>query len=188
MAKRMFLGLELSEGCVEALAGVDPKIPKLRWIRKTHLHLTLVFLGNVEPETEQKLIEQLSAVHSPSFALSLKGIGTFGRNRPSVIWAGVPSPAAELISLQKQLQSIATSLGIITDSRPFHPHITLSRPQGISARRLQPFLEERRETDFGTCEIREFVLFSSKLAPEGAIYEVVHRQKLGFVESSPLDS
>ena len=170
MAKRLFLALELPAVCRATLAQLDPRIKGMRWGREDNFHLTLSFLGNVDAVQEERLRQALGDVRVPSFFLPLRGVGSFGGARPSVVWAGVGNGHPHLFALHKHLQDALLRVGLKADLRPFHPHITLARPRGGSAAALRPFLREHAETELGMWEVKEFVLFSSRLDPAGSTY------------------
>jgi 2'-5' RNA ligase len=178
MAKRLFFGLELPVVCREALAVLDPQLPRLHWERADQMHLTLSFLGDVDPAAEQRLRESLAEVNVPPFFLPIRSVGTFGGSRPTVLWAGVGTGHPHLFALHKHLQDAVLRAGLAADLRPFHPHITLARLGDLSAATLRPFLRQHAESEFGMWEVRDFTLFSSLLQPEGSHYTVVHRQPL----------
>jgi len=170
MAKRLFIVLELPETHRAALAALDPQLKHVRWARPEQMHLTLAFLGNVEPESEVALREALAEVRVPSFFLPLRSLGTFGRGKPSVIWAGVGNAHPHLFALHKHLQDAILRARLEPDLRPFHPHVTLARPRDVSAAALRPFLRQHAETDFGLWEAKAFHLLSSRVGPEGSTY------------------
>lgn len=170
MSKRLFLALELPAFCREALAGIGPRVRGLRWGRAENFHLTLSFLGDVEAAAEEQLREALAPVRVPPFFLPLRGVGSFGGNRPSVVWAGVGNGHPHLFALHKHLQDAVLRAGLQPDLRAFHPHVTLARARDVSAAALRPFLREHAETEFGMWEVKEFVLFSSDLDPAGSTY------------------
>ncbi|HEV7867422.1 MAG TPA: RNA 2',3'-cyclic phosphodiesterase [Chthoniobacteraceae bacterium] len=172
MAKRLFFGLELPASAREALAAADPQLKNVRWVKAEKLHLTLSFPGEVEPEQEGALHEALTAVRVPPFFLPIRGVGTFGGSKPSVLWAGVGKGHPHLFGLHKHLQDAVLRAGLQPDLRPFHPHVTLARIRDVSAEVLRPFLRKHAETEFGMWEVQEFVLYSSRLSSEGSEYTV----------------
>jgi RNA 2',3'-cyclic 3'-phosphodiesterase len=169
--KRLFIGLELPESCKATLEELDPKLPGLRWLSREQMHLTLSFLGGVAPGQEDALDENLCRVHVPPFFLPLQEIGFFrARGRPSVVWIGVGKGHPHLFALHHRVQDAVLRAGLEPDLKPFHPHVTVARSRGISTQALQPIIRKNRDREFGLIEVREFVLFLSLLAPEGASY------------------
>jgi len=177
MAKRLFLGLELPEVSRQTLAELDPHISGLRWLPSEQLHLTMSFLGDVEPEAQERLGEVLNPVRVPSFFLPIEGVGAFGGNRPTVVWAGVGNGHPHLSALHKHLQDAVLRAGLEADLRPFHPHITLARAKNVARSTLKPFLIKYAETEFDFWKVTGFALFSSNLTSEGAQYTVELRRE-----------
>lgn len=84
MSKRLFIGLELPTSCRETLAGLDPGLKGVQWLPPEQIHLTLSFLGDVEPGDEERLRQALQEVQVPKFLLPVRGVGTFGGAHPTV--------------------------------------------------------------------------------------------------------
>jgi len=171
VSNRLFIGLEISAECKEALAALDPRLPGLRWLPAGQMHLTLSFLGDVPRNQQETLEANLGQVRVPAFFLPLQGLGSFNaRGQPSVVWAGVGKGHPHLFALHKHVQDAVLRSGLEPDLKPFHPHVTVARGRGISKQALQPFLRKYHESDFGLFQATEFILFSSLLAPEGATH------------------
>ena len=169
--KRLFIGLELPASCKTTLAELNPNLPGLRWIGPEQQHLTLSFLGAVGSEREDALHENLSCVRVPPFFLPLQGVGFFkSRGRPSVVWVGVGNGHPHLFALHRHVQDAVIRAKLEPDLKPFHPHVTVGRARDISTQALQPFIRKHADREFGLFEVKEFVLFASLLAPEGATY------------------
>ena len=133
--------------------------------------MTLSFLGDVEFSKQEILAQNLKAVRVPPFFLPLGGMGSFNvRGRPSVVWVGVGKGHPHLFALHKHIQDAVLGAGLEPDLKPFHPHVTVARANGISRQALQPFLRTHRDVEFGIFKVTEFTLFSSVLAPEGATH------------------
>jgi len=170
-AKRLFVGLDLPESIACALAGLDPGIRGVRWLRAELIHLTLAFFGNVESEREEDLHKQLQKIQFRSFFLPLQGVGSFpSRGRPKVVWLGVGRGHPHLFQLHKKVADAALAAGLEPDLRPWQPHITLARCQDVPASGMTKFLRRNAELDAGLAPINEFHLKSSRLTPEGSIY------------------
>lgn len=180
MSKRLFIGLELPAACRRTLARLDPGVKGVRWLPVDQMHLTMSFLGNVDATREDLLREALGNVHVPAFFLPIRGIGTFGGDRPTVIWAGVGKGHPHLFALHHHLQDAVLHAGLEADLKPFHPHITLGRARGVSRDALKAFLREYADTEFGLWKVTGFALFSSMLAPDGATHTVELRREFGY--------
>lgn len=170
MAKRLFIALELPESCRKTLVALDPHIRGLRWLPLDQLHMTLSFIAQVNATADEKLREALGVVRVAAFFLPIQGVGIFGGSRPSVVWAGAGKGHPHLFAFHKYIQDAVLHAGLEPDLKPFHPHITLGRANGVSRATLLPFLRRHAETEFGLWKVTGFAMFSSVLSPEGPKY------------------
>ncbi|MGA7392560.1 MAG: RNA 2',3'-cyclic phosphodiesterase [Terrimicrobiaceae bacterium] len=170
MAKRLFIALELPESCRETLVALDPHIRGLRWLPLDQLHMTLSFIAQVNATADEKLREALGVVRVAAFFLPIQGVGIFGGSRPSVVWAGAGKGHPHLFAFHKYIQDAVLHAGLEPDLKPFHPHITLGRANGVSRATLLPVLRRHAETEFGLWKVTGFAMFSSVLSPEGPKY------------------
>jgi RNA 2',3'-cyclic 3'-phosphodiesterase len=178
LSKRLFVALELPPSHKAALFELNPHLAGLRWLQKEQLHLTLSFLGEVEASEHDRLCHVLGGVRVPPFFLPLRGVGMFNsRNRPSVVWVGVGNGHPHLFALHRQIQDAVLSAGLEPDLKPFHPHVTVGRSNGISNQALQPFMRSHAETEFGLVKVTGFGLYSSVLTATGAIHHLEMHQE-----------
>ena len=101
----------------------------LKWVHFQDYHITLVFLGAIEQTQRKTLIEKINKylINCPSFSLSISHPGIFGREQqPRIYWLGVEE-CDELSRLQNHIKEIARDCGVQVDSRPYQPHLTISR-------------------------------------------------------------
>jgi 2'-5' RNA ligase len=177
MTKRLFIALELPESCKKILVELNPRIKGVRWLPAEQIHLTMSFLGEVEASNEERLRDALRDVDVPPFFLPVHGIGTFGGARPTVVWAGVGQGHPHLFAAHKHIQDAVLRAGLEPDLRPFHPHITVARAQGLSRATLKQFLTKYAETEFALWKVTGFALFSSVLSREGAAHHIEMRRE-----------
>jgi len=184
---RLFLALDLPEAhrreIGERAARLRSRLPAARWVRPENLHLTLAFLGSVEPGR----LAGLSAAVAPAFtrseplALAVEGGGTFPPERPArVAWVGVEGGPA-LAALQREVSAAASkALGLAPETRPFPPHLTLARPRRPWNRRAADDLARTFEGRLGELfPVEEGVLYKSDLGPGGSRYTALERYPLG---------
>lgn len=157
---------------------LDPHIKGLRWMPVDQLHLTMSFLGQLEPAQEETLRTALALVSVPPFFLPIQGVGTFGGERPAIVWAGVGNGHPHLFALHKHIQDALLHSGLEPDLKAFHPHITLARAKNVPRQALRPFLHRYEETEFDLFPVTAFVLYSSVLSHEGATHTVEMRREL----------
>jgi len=58
----------------------------------------------VDAAHEERLRETLATVQVPPFFLPIAGVGAFGGERPSVVWAGVGKGHPHLFALHQRIQ------------------------------------------------------------------------------------
>ena len=183
----MFVAIELPVSTLDALeraiAPLRDAAPELSWSGPHNRHVTLKFLGDVEPERTDGLTAMIDGVgrsHRP-FSVHLSQIGAFPNfRRARVIWLGVePEPRLEL--LQHDLEVGAAGLGYEVEGRPFRPHATLARVRtALEIEPIRRLARAARRIDFtAAVDVVELTLFESTLAPSGARYRRMHAATLG---------
>jgi 2'-5' RNA ligase len=156
---------------------------RIRWVRVEGLHLTLRFLGPTPEDRVEPLraaAEALARAAAP-FEVELSGGGAFpSLARPRSLWVGVQDGAERLASLADALTGAAGECGLVLDTRPFAPHLTIGRTDGV---RLGPVAARALEHAADGLEVRfevdRFILFRSFLGGGPARYEALHEARLG---------
>jgi 2'-5' RNA ligase len=179
MGIRSFLAFELPEEIKAIVTRVSGEIRKssleVRWVRPEFIHLTVVFMGDIESEQIAPIGESVSAVcsqHSP-FTISLKPMGCFPNTRnPRVIWLGIEGDLERMSRFRDDLQHALSPFGIKEEERAFRPHLTLGRFKKPSKRQteLDQLLAKYKELSSPARTLSELVLFRSDLKPGGAVY------------------
>jgi 2'-5' RNA ligase len=160
-------------------AKASPKKPK--WVRPENLHVTLKFIGHVDPSKLDPIRTALTNLQLPQdIRLHFRNVGFFpNAKRPRVIWGGMDA-SENLTPLAHAVDRQIATVGFPSEGRAFTPHLTLARldPPGISAV-LQASIEKHATRDFGVLHTSEFHLIESKLKPMGAEYTTL--QSFSFV-------
>jgi 2'-5' RNA ligase len=93
---RAFLAIDLEPQVIEKICrSIDDlreRIPAVRWVPMTNLHLTVKFFGNVEEARVEPIAAALrEQLHLfPRFTINAKGLGVFPeRGRPKILWVGL---------------------------------------------------------------------------------------------------
>jgi 2'-5' RNA ligase len=108
----------------------------VRWVRLDGLHLTLRFLGPTADERLAPATEALREAASAGrpFDISIGGAGTFPpAGRPRALWLGLREGQTELAEAAGLVDEALTREGWELDPRPFRPHLTLARSDGVPA-------------------------------------------------------
>jgi 2'-5' RNA ligase len=150
------------------------------WVTPANMHLTLRFIGEVDPEIANELTHRLAKPFGvPPFRLAVGGLGAFPRSGPPrVIWLGLTAGAGGLSAVHDEVESRLKDLPIEREDRPFRAHLTLGRvrtPLGAAAGQA---IASVRADAIGACDIGEVTLFESRLSPRGAVYTALARGPL----------
>ena len=94
-----------------------------------------------------------------------------------MLWVGVePEPALALLA--NLLRDEIRACGIEQEERPFHPHVTLARLKLATGVDVDGFLVRARGKRYPVIPVHEFVLFESRLRPQGAEHSPLARFRL----------
>ncbi len=108
----------------------------VRWVRLDGLHVTLRFLGPTPDEKVEAIgnAVRAAAAATSAFDVRLAGAGAFpSPERPRALWLGVDEGAAAFGELAARLDAELVALGWPHEDRPFRPHLTLARSDGVRA-------------------------------------------------------
>lgn len=179
---RLFFALPLDEALRDRACEVQRTLgqacvrgPRVKWVERANLHLTLKFLGDMPAdalESLRRVGEQVAAQGTP-FELDLCGAGCFPpRGAPRTLWLGLGEDCPELAALARRLDEALAEAGLSEpEGRPFTAHFTLGRVKDRgSGRELREAVEQLCEEPVGTMRADRFCLLSSDLTPQGPVY------------------
>ena len=184
---RAFFAAEISDDARRAAAALirelreAPDGDEVRWVRPETLHVTLRFLGDVEPDRVAELAARVgeALADAAPFELRLGEAVAFpSPRRPRVVALGV-APEEPLVELAGRVERGVVAAGLPPEERRFRAHLTLGRLRG---RRL-PELASVPAPEASPFAVDEVVLFSSELRPEGALHTPLERIALGGHDS-----
>ena len=148
---------------------------KLRVTPPKNLHLTLKFLGTINPEQEAQLSTALASVASQhkEFQIDCSGIGFFKDS----LWVGVQTNNT-LSDLVGKLNESLSTLGLKEEVKLYTPHITVARFGALAKPQLQKIAERFEKTQWGEIKVNKFHLYRSETLPEGAMYYIINKYEL----------
>lgn len=178
---RTFIAIPLPDECRSLLEKMQNELrpcgAEVGWVAVPSIHLTLKFLGELDPNAipalARKLEEAASSTHS--FELRLHGLGCFPHERsPRVVWCGIEGDTDTLLQLQQKVESACAQLGFPPEDRAFKPHLTLGRIKG--KRNLQPLVDciKMGSAPAHSFKVQHFHIYKSTLRPQGALYSVLN--------------
>lgn len=175
---RLFVAIPLPEEVKHRLGDLQQQVEGIRWLSTQQSHLTLRFIGEVEREMAEAVRERLAAIQSPPFTINLDALGGFPKSGfPRVLWVGVEREPS-LLKLQEKVERACIDAGLEPDRRNFRPHITLGKVKGASRKDVLSFIHQYKLFRVENIRVSEFVLYSSRLHPEGAIHKPLERYSL----------
>jgi 2'-5' RNA ligase len=176
------LGKQIRDRCAALQEGFANSGVSAKWVEHENLHVSLLFLGEVDDRDVPRLCREVAAVcaEQPAFAMTVEGVGCFPNpRRPRVFWAGVSDGTDELVALHDALEPPLLALGCYRrEERQYTPHVTLGRSRSDGGEGVAAALARAHDWHGGTVEVREIHVLSSQLTPQGPIYAVLSRAKL----------
>ena len=175
---KLFAGIDLSERIRAACNDVTERLRDsgfdARFEVPEKLHVTLAFLGWVDPESVEAVRDALNGVAQSvePFDLTLDKLGAFPHERkPRVVWIGARKQGAAFRDLARAVRKAYEDLGFHFDKDAM-AHVTIARVKGGDAH--LPML------DLKTMQlaVRELTLFESIPAGRTMRYEVRARYPL----------
>jgi RNA 2',3'-cyclic 3'-phosphodiesterase len=157
------------------------RLSSISWAKPEQMHVTLKFFGDTPdsriPEIEKALSGSLK--NHQEFDIELKHVKLFGsRYKPQVIWLGMEDHG-EMRNLFRDVQEQLGKIGYQNDRQNFVPHLTLGRVKKTdNLQRFHTVISEFTDYKADILTVSEFILFESRLQPQGAVHIPLKRMKL----------
>jgi len=130
-------------------------------VQPHNIHVTLVFLGNVDTASELLIKHSVAGISVNPFVLKFDQLSYW--SRPKVLCLTCSQLADEVEMLVTALNTEVASCGLQTDTRPYHPHITLARhAKYLPDIKFEPIV----------WRVESFCLVESCSEPGGVCYKV----------------
>jgi 2'-5' RNA ligase len=168
---RLFIAIPLPKRVKRKLLDLQQPIDGMRWQSQEQMHLTLKFVGEVDKTTASELRHELDNIVHPDFTMTIAGIGYFPEGKkPKVVWAGIKENE-NLQELHQKVEGHCEEMGIAPENRSYKPHITLGRTKNTSKRAVTSFINQHKKFTITDTPVSKFVLYESKLHPDGARHQ-----------------
>lgn len=175
---KLFTGIALTPAARAKCAGVIERLRDsgldARFEAPEKLHITLAFLGWVEPEAVGPVRDALArtAQENTAFDITLDKLGAFPHERkPRVVWIGASNQGAAFRNLSRSVRAAYETLGFHFEKENV-AHVTLARVKGGDAH--LPMLDIKPMK----LAVRKLTLFESIPAERTTRYEVRARYSL----------
>jgi 2'-5' RNA ligase len=183
---RLFVAIELPDATKRELTGTIERLrdaiggDALRWVRPEGIHVTLKFLGAVEPDRVEAIHTALRIALGDvaTFALRPEGVGSFGgRRNLRVVWVGVGGDTSALSNAAAAVERALAPLGFPAEQRAFNAHLTLARVRDDAPaperERIHAALASCRPSAFEAFHVKHASLMRSTLGRGGAVYDAM---------------
>ena len=155
----------------------------IRWVKTQNMHLTLKFLGDVDPAHVEPIWNVLTEIvgQHPVFELLPRGMGVFPNIRqPRILWAGIAGQMDALRNLHRSVEIALDPLGFTAEKRLFKGHLTIGRiKKRIDPKRLADALRTHQNFESDPFAVERLVLFKSELLPGGPNYTKLYEMPFG---------
>jgi 2'-5' RNA ligase len=184
---RTFIAIALDDAVRARLVALQEELaqaaPDVKWTEPENLHVTLLFLGEVDDRDLPGVCRAAQAAvrATPAFSVTVEGAGCFPNpRRPRVLWVGLGPGQENVVAIHDALEAPLLDLGCYRrEERQYTPHITLGRVKGERANdQLAPTLATHRAWSAGEQPVSEIHVMGSHLTPHGPEYTVIGRAKL----------
>ena len=165
----MFFALLPDAGVRERLLRLQKDLNQVggRPVPAENLHLTLLFLGNVEAGKVDAVRNIATEISANRFDLVLDAVGGFRQNNARILWAGPSEPPPELGALHQSLRRQVKRIGLRVKKETYRPHVTLVRKADLRRR-----LPEKPTWNIPWA-VSRCALIASELLPSNSLYKVL---------------
>ncbi len=162
--KRLFLALwpddKSRQQCAKIATAIQTE--KVSPVKPSNIHITLIFLGNLDLEKETHLKQALVDIHVPRITLTFDRLSFW--KKPGIICLTTTGLSVGLATLVEDLSMPVKKLEILIDERPYNPHITLiKKAKKLKVLEFPPIIWHSES----------FCLVESCSTPNGVEYRVI---------------
>jgi 2'-5' RNA ligase len=187
---RLFVALDIDSAAVAAVESIARDVarrieavaphPKITWVKSSHVHLTVRFIGEVAADRTAAIADALAPpIAVTPFEISLCGVGTFPpKGHPRVVWVGVTDGAKQVIDVEQQVSARLEQVGVAREARPFRPHLTIGRVKESGGLR-SGWLADLAATPVARVRLTRVTLFESRLSAKGPEYNALAKSEFG---------
>lgn len=169
---RLFVAVDVDESIRESVKPVLDELSALSGVKAVepeNLHITLLFLGEVEESRVGEIEESLSKIEFEPFNLAFQSMGAFPNPKsPKVVWIEVKEDG-KLKILANEVYKSLKRLGFQRD-KEFSAHLTVARVKRRNPK-VVDLIRQYSSDNFGEMVLKNFKLKQSILTPKGPIYK-----------------
>ena len=164
---RLFIAIEIPEEIKDYLCGIQQEIAdsknKIRLMDKGNMHLTLKFLGEVQPNKVEILNKNLKEIAFKHFSVDLDSIGIFpSEDYIRVVWVGL-KPEEPVLELQNNIDENLKKL--FKKEKDFKPHLTIA---------MVKYIEDKKQF---VDKLKQITVDNKKIEELHPIIPYIHKNK-----------
>jgi len=184
---RAFIAVNLEIGAIRRVNALQrslrssPEAPagKVAWVAPPNLHITLRFLGNIDPALAPALAdgirEHVSA--SPPIRIQLAGLEAYPRQEHArLLFVDVQDASGAFTEFAQRIEALAQSVGFQPETRPFRAHLTLGRLEEPAD--VTRWFASLGRSELAEAVVTECVLYHGEVERPGAEFTAIER--VGF--------
>ncbi|MFL5331460.1 MAG: RNA 2',3'-cyclic phosphodiesterase [Gemmataceae bacterium] len=184
---RTFISVDVERFTRDRLEGLQSQLAAttsgVRWTEPDNLHITLLFLGEVDVRESPRICKAVEEAVKPlaPFEFDVAGLGAFPTTRrPRILIAKIDQGADSLKAVHDAIEPAVLELGgYRREDRPFTPHVTLGRVSKDSdGDAIAGALAKFAAWTGGQTRVKEVHVMTSQLHPDGPEYTLLSRAKL----------
>lgn len=172
---RLFVGVEIPADIAADLYPLARGIKGLDAQTPENMHITLKFIGDVDPGLAVEIDQALSKLAFTPFDLGVQGLNVFASaQKIRIFWAGV-SEQPLLRQLAARVENALRALEECPDMdmRNFTPHITLGRNRTAARATIEQAVADHGDIRSRSFTIDRFCLYESHSTIDGPEFRVV---------------
>ncbi|MEQ8286174.1 RNA 2',3'-cyclic phosphodiesterase [Thalassospira sp.] len=172
---RLFVGVEIPGDVAAELYPLARGIKGLDAQTPDNMHITLKFIGNVDPGLAAEIDQALAAIAFEPFDLQVQGLNVFASSRKiRIFWAGVKDqPVMRQLASRVENALLALEECPDMDMRKFTPHITLGRNRNAARATIEQAVADHVSLSSRVFTIDRFCLYQSHATTDGPEFRVI---------------
>ena len=183
-SKRVFIAINVELSCDLSRVFEELKDElegeRIRWLPENNFHITLRFLGDLQPdqiETVKLILDEVCS-EKRAFVFTLHQVGFFKhRGNPSVLFFNLDY-GEDLVCLSGTIQKRLNEKGI-SSNKKFTPHLTLARIKKIKDLfNFYRVVDKYKDLPTQEIKVDRVIFYESVLKPSGAEYHVLDEYRL----------
>ncbi len=175
--KRCFISIPIPEDIKDKIEGLYQDINNIRFITRNNLHITVLFLGQIDLTEIERIKKIMQDIKISAFNIKLKGVNVFLKS--GILYINIENNNIIKNLNYELVRRINDVIGIdFSEKRGFNTHLTFARYKNIDKEVLKRFIEKYKNLDLGLLECNELDLNESILTRSRAEYKTIFINKL----------